>query len=225
MNISRKSRIVAVFLGLAAYSQASAAAGLSDVFNARMLGKQLRYFESVAGITQEIREQEHYFEVAGCEVVATVAHGQIVGLSQTVSPKCPANLTSFLGESFAPDPRKPLTFGRFVEAASPGLEFHADCLSGCGNSYDPSVQAYWEGPHALNFIQVQLDVVLVDEPALTAASQWREGMTRQKGEDYVMDTRFNCDRSFDDMAMTTFRDVPVTRVSIGHSLLDSSQCN
>lgn len=225
MKIRNKSHIVAILLGLAVSSQATAGAKLNDVFNASMLGKQLRYFESVAGITQEIRGTEHYFKVAGCEVVAEVAQNAVVGLSLTVSPKCPANLTSFLGESFAPDPRKPLTFGRFAEAAGPSMEFHADCLSGCGNAYDPGVQAYWEGPHALNFIQVRLEVLLVNEPALTASSQWRDGMVRQKGEDYVMDTRFNCERSFDDMALAAFKDVPVTRVTIGQGLLDTAQCN
>ncbi len=225
MKISNKLRIAAVLLGLAASSQAAAAVKLNDVFNASMLGKQLRYFESVAGITQEIRGTEHYFMVAGCEVVADVAQDTVVGLSLAVSPKCPANLTSFLGESFAPDSRKPLTFGRFAEAASPTMEFHADCLTSCGNAYDPGVQAYWEGPRALNFIQVRLEVLLVEEPALTASSQWSDGMTRQRGEDYVLDTRFNCERSFDDMALTAFKDVPVTRVTIGQGLLSGVQCN
>lgn len=61
------------------------------------------------------------------------------------------------------------------------MAFYADCLDLCGNAYDPSVYALWEGPHAVSFTQVMLEVVLAGDQAVNAAYNWREAISKAKG--------------------------------------------
>lgn len=88
----------------------------------------------------------------------------------------------------------------------------------CGNAADPSVYAHWEGPHAVDFREVLLEVVLVSDAAIDAADQWQSQMRKAEGDDYVMETRFNCDQKYAAIAQKAFEQVPVTAVTIGSEL-------
>ncbi|MGW8463382.1 hypothetical protein [Pseudomonas sp. CLCA07] len=196
---------------------AQAKASVADVFNGKMLGTNLRHFESVAGVARESSGDHHSYEIQGCQITATAGGGTISELRMELSPTCQADLKSFIGESFAPAANKPLTFGNFQQAAGE-LSFYADCLTMCGNAADPSVFALWDGPRAADFRQVLLEVVLVSDQALKASNQWQASMTKVKGEDFVTDTRFNCERDFDAQAQQSFQAVQVTAITIGSEL-------
>ena len=192
-------------------------ATVAEVFNGDMLGTNLRYFESIAGIARTSSANQHTYRVAGCEITATVSGDAVSALRLELSPKCRADIVSFLGESFSPPASQPFTFGSF-QAAAGDLNFYADCLTMCGNAYDPSVYAHWEGPHAVGFREVLLEAKLVGDQAIDAASRWAEGMSKAKGEDWVIDTKFNCERSFDAQAQQLFNAVEVTAITIGSGL-------
>ncbi|MGF6705306.1 hypothetical protein [Pseudomonas frederiksbergensis] len=196
---------------------AQAKASIAEVFNGEMLGTNLRYFESVAGIARKSSGDQHTYRVEGCQITATAGGGTINALRMELSPDCRADLKSFIGDSFAPAANKPLTFGNFQEAAG-DLNFYADCLTMCGNAAEPSVYALWDGPRAVGFRQVLLEVALVSDQALQASNQWQASMTKAKGEDFVMDTRFNCERTFDAPAQKSFQAVQVTAITIGSEL-------
>ncbi|MGC5700732.1 hypothetical protein J4P02_11100 [Pseudomonas sp. NFXW11] len=193
------------------------AATVAEVFTGDMLGTNQRYFESVAGIPRESNGDVHSFKVQGCDISATVQGGKVSTLRMELTPKCQADLTQFVG-TFAPAPGKPLTVGAFAAASGGDLSFSADCLSMCGNAADPSVYAHWEGPHAVGFREVQLEVMLVSDAAINAASQWESQMSKAEGEDYVIETRFNCDTKHSAVAQKAFANVPVTAVTIGTEL-------
>lgn len=193
------------------------AATVKDVFNGEMLGTNQRYFESIAGIPRQSYGNSHIFRVQGCDITATINNGAISALNMELGGKCQVNLSTFIGD-YAPPAGQALTPGNFEKSSGGGLSYLADCLYLCGNAADPSVYAYWEGPRAAGFMEVMLEVVLVDDEALNAASIWQDHMTKAAGEDFVMDTRFNCDRRFDTVAHQAFKDVRVTAVTIGHGL-------
>ena len=202
---------------VALLAQAQAQATVAQVFNGEMLGSSLGYFESVAGVAQASDGDTHSYRVQGCEVTATAAGGKVSALRLALSPTCKADLSSFIG-TFAPPGNEPLTFGALNRSTGGPMAFYADCLDLCGNAYDPSVYALWEGPHAVNFTQVMLEVVLAGDQAVNAAYSWRDAISKAKGDDFVVDTRFNCERTFDPAAMHHFQGVEVTAVTIGSGL-------
>jgi len=190
---------------------------LEQLFQAEMLNTNLRYFESIAGVARESWGDTHTYSVDGCILEATAPDGRISSLSVDLNDRCTVSLHSFLGESFSPDETQAMTFGNFAEHTG-DLQFHADCLTGCGNAYDPSVYAFWEGPRAVNFIQLQLEVKLVGDAAIDAANQWQQAIEGARGDEYVMLNRFNCEDHFDPQAAAAFRDVAITRMTIGTQL-------
>lgn len=196
---------------------AQAQATVAQVFNGEMLGANLRYFESIAGIARTSSGDVHSYRVQGCEITANAAGGTVNELRLQLSPSCKADLSTFVGD-FAPPAGKPLTFGALNESTASQLEFYADCLYLCGNAYDPSVYALWQGPRAINFTEVLLEAVLIDDDAIGAANRWSEIMVNAKGQDFVTDTRFNCERDFDVAANREFKTVKVTAVTIGTEL-------
>ncbi|MNG10507.1 hypothetical protein D3C84_939800 [compost metagenome] len=88
----------------------------------------------------------------------------------------------------------------------------------CGNAYDPSVYALWEGPRAIGFTQVLVEAMLTDDAAIDAAGKWSTEMKKHKGEDFVIDNKYNCERSFDPIALQSFKPVAITAVTIGTQL-------
>jgi hypothetical protein len=115
----------------------------------------------------------------------------------------------------APAAGKPLTFGAFDESLGGDFVFSADCLTLCGNAYEPSVYALWDGPHAVSYIQVLLEVTLSSDEAIAASDVGAGQIVKAKGEDFVTDTTFNCDPQFSAGAKKAFASVPVTAVTIG----------
>lgn len=208
---------LATMLALSGTAQAQPKASVAEVFNGDMLDTNLRYFESIAGVARQSFDNQHSYRVEGCEITATVSGTAVSALRLELSPKCKADIASFIGESFAPPARQPLTFGNF-QAATGGLSFHADCLTMCGNAYDPSVYAHWEGPRAVDFREVLLEVKLVGDDAMDAANRWTQDMEQSMGEDWIIDTQFNCERSFDTQAQQHFKTVEVTAITIGSQL-------
>ncbi|HRO18838.1 MULTISPECIES: hypothetical protein [Alcaligenes] len=193
------------------------AATVKDVFNGDLLGTNQRYFESVAGIPRESLGDEHNFRIQGCNITATIGGGKVSALRMELTDKCEADLSTFIG-TYAPPVNRILTADIFIGSYGGPLNYSADCLSMCGNSYDPSVYASWQGPRAAGFMEVILEVELADDNAINASNIWEEHMTAAMGEDYVINTRFNCDRRFDPVANQAFKDIKITAITVGHGL-------
>lgn len=215
--MQQPARILIATSLLALCAPLAQAASVAEVFNGDMLDTNQRYFESIAGIPRQSSGDQHLFRISGCNITATIQNDSVTALRLELTPGCQADLTSFLGESFAPPAGQPLTVGSFQQAAG-DLSFYSDCLSLCGNAAEPSAYAHWEGPHAVNFREVMLEVVLAGDAALEASNRWQQQMIAAKGEDWVMETRFNCERDFDGQAQQSFANVEVNAISIGSGL-------
>ncbi|NLY35276.1 MAG: hypothetical protein GX040_11255 [Alcaligenaceae bacterium] len=196
------------------FANAVQAKTVKEVFNGDMLGTTQRYFESIAGIPRKSSGNEHSFRVQGCNITATIDNNDVSALRIELNDKCQADLSTFI-DSYAPPANTPLTVGAFE---FDNFTFMADCLGMCGNAYDPSVYALWEGPHAINFMEVLLEFKLVSDAAIDAATAWKNHMEQAAGENYVMDARFNCDDRFNTQGYNAFKKVTPTAITIGHGL-------
>lgn len=209
-----------VFPILLSSTAAVQAATVAEVFNGDMLGTNQRYFESVAGIPRESSGSQHVFKVQGCNITATIEDGSVTALRLETSKKCQADLATFIS-SFAPPSGKLITFGAFEKSSGGNFTYSADCLVMCGNAYDPSVYALWEGPRAINNLQVLLEVTLSTDQAIDAANKWESQIRKAKDEDFVVSTSFNCDPQFAASARDAFANVPVSAITIGTGLTAS----
>lgn len=201
-------------------NSAYAASKLEQVMDPEMLSADLAYFERITGPARNTQGDQKTYKVDSCEVTATVGGGVVSTLRMTLSDKCSFNLNKFLHNANPALPKKNLTFGQFDKSMSGDGVYLSDCLSMCGNAYDPSVYQYWEGSHADGFINVLLEVVLVDDKAINAADQWKDAMVAAKGDDWVMEGKFNCEpNAFNETAHAAFERIRVSAVTIGSELV------
>lgn len=207
-------KLKALTLGiLIAGAGAAQAATVKEVFNGAMLGTDQRYFESIAGVPRESSGNDHVFVVQNCQITATIGNGKVSALRMELAKGCEADLRSFIGED-APRAGQTITPGVFGR----GQRYTADCLTQCGNAADPSAFALWTAPRSSGGMEVLMEMVLAGDKALDAADQWEAQMKKAVGEDYVLNTKFNCETRFDDAAAAAFKDVPVNSITIGYGL-------
>lgn len=204
---------------------------ISKVFNPEMLGANLPYFEKVAGparntFSYKENEQTNTYNIDGCDITVNASNGVVQSLGiEHLTPECTFDLNPFLpnvGNGKLPMPHK-MTFGQF-DAFTDSGQYTADCLISCGNAADPVVYENWEGSRADGNIELQLGVVLVADSAINASNSWESAMVKTEGEDWVIDTKFNCTHKYNNIAKQAFKDVNITSVKIGFGLSDTD-CN
>lgn len=198
---------------LIASAGAAQAATVQEVFNADMLGTNQRYFESIAGIPRESNGNDHVFRVKNCRITATIKSDKVTALHMDLVNGCEPDLRSFIGEA-APKPGQKITPSIFGS----DLRYTAECLWMCGNAYDPSAYALWTAPRSEGGLEVLLGFVLAGSDALDASDKWMTQMKKEAGDDYVMNTKFNCDARFNNVAEAAFKNVAATSVTIGYGL-------
>lgn len=187
-------------------SSVFAAPSLNAVMATQNLGQPLKSLG--LGVSKESGYLIHEYTVSGCPLEVEVkddAPKTIVALSMQVSPKCQtAQLSDILGAKKLP-PLSTLTFGQLDALLGPA-RYMADCLTLCGNAYNPAVAARWGSFTA--------EVVLVDGPAIDASMRWGKAITDTYGEDYVVDQKFNCTKEFDMLAAQEFKNVKITKLTL-----------
>lgn len=198
---------------------------MSRILQPEMIGASLQYLEALTGPPLHLSADgsQRKYKLGACEVDATVEGGEnksVSALRVALAPGCDADVGAFLATAPTSKslPLSQMSFGKFKELAG-GTLFYADCLSGCGNAYEPAVYAHWEGPRAADFLEMMVEVKLVDDAAIDAASQWRSAMESGEGEDWVMEASFNCDPSkYNEIASKAFAAVRPEAFSIGRGL-------
>lgn len=219
------SALSVLLLTFLVFANATAAERLAKIFHPEMIGANLAYFENVSGPARNTFTGKHsvtysYYKVDGCEITAQIMKGsvQVIELDK-LSPKCTFDLNIFLpnaGKGSLPALHS-MKFGEFDALTRQGY-YSADCLTLCGNAYDPSVYEYFQASHADQGIEVRLGVVLVGDDAIKAASAWAEEMSKGEGDTWVVDRKFACTRKYNAVAQRLFRKVKVTSVAVGYGL-------
>ena len=197
----------------------------NQVARPEILGATLQYLESLTGPPLNISHdgRDRTYKLEQCELTASIAGGQhklVSALRFLVTSGCDVDIAAFLASSEAKKtPFSQLTFGKLAALTGSPVYFLADCLSGCGNAYDPVVYQHWTGPRISNGLEVMAEVALVTDGVITAANKWRDSMQEREGEDWVMDTQFNCHpEKYADVARSAFSEVRPSAITIGHGL-------
>lgn len=202
---------------------------VDQLMNSETIGMNLAYVEKLAGPAMRSELHRHLFKVDGCELTLRTddADKVVQAVEVAITPSCKVSLEPVLG-SFAGTPPKQLhelTMGQFEQML--GGSYYADCLTMCGNAADPEVQLIAEGPRALQFMEFALSVQLVGDASLAAADKWRDGMSKAESEDYVLDTRFNCEpQRFRELVSPAFAAIQPSRFVFGNSLgFQNGECD
>ena len=174
---------------------------VQKLFKPETLGMNIEYVEKMIGVPMYIHENgaSRDYVVDDCKINLNVHEmsgaKSVSSIKVIKSPGCDVDIHDFVQlEKETPASKlSQLTFGSFVELVESPVSYYADCLRNCGNSYDPSVYLHWEGPRALNSIEIMLEAAQTSDAVIDAAHTWGEYMVKHIGEQWVDDGKFNCD--------------------------------
>jgi hypothetical protein len=207
---------------------AAAQSKLDEIFEFDMLGAQVAYLEHMIGPAKHIFTlpkagmQIRTYPVDGCKVEATTQGTEVLRYSLVLTPTCNFDLGKLVqGHATTKD----LTVGRFADRYDASyLHVRSDCIYSCGNAADPRVDFIYEGSHADGWVSVVLTVIIADVPALQAVEPWENLMRSKEGDNYVLETKFNCDHKYDSIAVRAFENVVVNKITVGFFRGDLTEC-
>ncbi len=186
-----------------------------------MIGARAQFLESITGPAMHAYPyggaETRDYRVDGCRVTAKVKGGDITALGLDLTPRCNLDLGAFLGNGYGSTAG--LTVGKFANGSfgSSLVQAHSSCIYLCGNAADPVVSFTWDGPHAVNFVTVILNVVLASPVSLAAEQRWQQAMERVEGHAFIENVLFNCTRKYDAVAVREFSAAPVNSIMLGGS--------
>ncbi len=186
---------------------------LQQLFRRDILGAQLPYLEASTGPARNVVGSDRTYLVEGCEINVHADGKTIssIGLAR-ISPKCNVSLKDF---GFDGPMTDHITFG-MLERIGFATQYSADCLDSCGNAFDPFAYALVQTPHVNGFVEFRAGANTEIEPMLTATMKWADLMRGAKGEDYVTQTRFNCDQAFNPAASRLFANMKINSIEVGN---------
>ena len=186
-------------------------AKLDRIFTYDMLGADRAYLKQFTGIPWQTNGDQRTYKVEGCEVGATIPQNSVRALSLKTSDKCTFNLANFHRNwDFVANN---MTFGAFDD-----FSFSSDCLSHCGNAYEPSTYAIREGSHAENFLEIKVSTDEQSREADRAIYEWSSRMETTYGADYILNRRFNCDGQLTEIAQEVLLNERIKVIEIGGDL-------
>lgn len=211
--------IIGLLVGTSATVANAAASKLEQIFTADMIDADVSYLEQFSGPARNSDEfmKTKTYKVSGCIITAHLDSNEktIQALTLNVSDKCTIDANIFLKNTNKPIPSaNKITFGTFDESMGGG-KFFSDCLKFCGNAYAPSVYEFVQGSHADDYIDIMIGVEQSTDVALDSSSKWTDVMKKQEGEEWLIDTKFNCTEKYDDIARAAFKNVKIDSISIG----------
>lgn len=178
----------------------------------QMMGVQIAYLESKLGPARTVQDRERTYEIGGCTVRISAESGEVVGYAVPMTQACSTQALATLKTYDLPQ-KITLTMGEFA-AARGNADFKADCLTMCGNAADPWVYLESAGPRVSPGIRAS--AVMVSDATIDASFRIRDAIKAARGEDYVIDTGFNCSSEFDQMAVRELEKVRIDEVEVGY---------
>jgi hypothetical protein len=199
---------------------------VSNIVIPQSLGAEIKWLESLVGpaFKVDIEGVHNIYKVGDCDLGVQIEGGKIAGFDMAVSGACAFDLAKFMTNA-PPPPVMELTFGSFDAATGGNLvTYQADCLTSCGNAADPVIYATWEGGRADNLINVVLGAKQVEDAAFEAGFAWEKTIEAAEGQDYVIDTRFNCDGKYNDVARPLMAKVKPDWIAVGQVSAPGISC-
>lgn len=204
--------IGATALSLGSTSMASAQGRQQGTLQS-MLGARVQFLEQQIGTARQVDRDQRHYQVGGCDFTVSVAGDEIVGYVVPMTRACARHAYAAL-EAYGLPRNLNLSMGEFARVRA-NVEFKADCLTLCGNASNPWV--YLESDGLRGQPAVRAGAVRVDRAAIDAGLRIRDAIMATHGEDYVVDTRFNCSREFDALAVRELDRVKITEIAVGQT--------
>lgn len=187
---------------------------ISDVFSYDMIGNDISYLENLIGPARKTDEtfKTKTYIVDSCELQVGYDGLNITTLSVETGGKCNFILKDVI--SFQENvPTNKLVFG-----LSGPVTYYSDCLTSCGNAYDPAIHELYTGSRAENWREILISSINA------SSGQWRDKMMSEQGEEWVMENRFNCDpQKYNDIAVKSMKGQRAERIMIGYGLEEKAQ--
>lgn len=197
--------------------------GISRIVAIESIGATKEFLERTLGQSTYETPQEARYTASGCDVSVSFGEDKAVSqISIALKPGCRFDASKLANLDAPLVIDGPLTFAQF-EKLFGQAHYTSPCLTLCGNAYDPYVDAVVGGVRANGMIDVSAHAIFVEDPVLEAVGQWRDKLQTTKGEDYVMNTKFNCERDQDAIPSAAFANVQVEAFQFGREI-GSSDC-
>lgn len=187
-------------------------AGPSGVSMVELDGVQVEWLEARVGPARTVNGDWRDYTVDGCNVRVRAEDGRIEGYAIPLTQACSAQALPVLAAYDVPQTLN-LTFGQFAEARGYS-RLQSDCLHMCGNAAEPWIYLASPGPRVSPGIRV--GTPRVDDPSIDAGMRIATAIRTAKGDDFLMDARYNCTDEFSEMARRELAAVPVTEIEVGY---------
>lgn len=188
-------------------------ARITSFFIPDTLGVTVAYLEQSVGVAKRVRGNIREYAVDDCVLSVSTQDGNIASMAMDITPNCPINWTALTGQGATKNTQ--VHFNDIEQWVGQGT-YQADCLERCGNAFDPSVYLFIPGYGANGNMGVQVSAVQATDPVIDATSAWADIIKKEKGDDYLYETKFNCDAGvFDEHARRLLANVAISRIMIG----------
>lgn len=197
--------------------------GVTPIVSLDTIGVTKEFIERTLGKSTYETPDEANYKVGGCDVRVEFDQDKAVRLVNIdLKPGCAFDAAGLTGSNSPLPVKGPMTFAAF-EKAFGQVRYLAPCLHLCGNAYDPYVDAVILGSHANGVVDISAHADFVDDTIIHASNAWKEKLVSLLGEDYVDNTRYNCEREHDDIARAAFAEVPIGSLQFGRDI-GSTDC-
>lgn len=194
---------------------------LSSLLRLESIGSTKEFLERSAGQSIAETEDKSKYMVDGCPVAFTLNGKTVTSIDVTLAKGCHFDMAGILGQPSPVPVDDSFTFAQFEKMAGEA-QYHSPCIDMCGNAFDPYVDAIVPGFHANGFNDVVARAVFVEDDAVDASLHWSEQLKAVAGEDFVVDAKFNCDASHDDIPRRLFAKVKVQEIIFGTPASDQN---
>ncbi|WP_036142022.1 hypothetical protein [Lysobacter sp. HA18] len=168
---------------------------------------------SLGQSTYETPDSAEY-TVDGCDVTLTIKNRAVESISVRLKPACHFDARDLLATSDPVQIAGGMTFAQ-LDKLFAELHYVSPCLTLCGNAYDPYVDAVIVGYPANGYIDVSGHATFLGD-VLDAATVWEDELAKVEDETYIENTKFNCDKTHNDIPRAAFAKVAVESLQFGH---------
>lgn len=201
---------------------AESADSITRIVNLQSIDATKEFLERTLGQSKYETPDTAQYVVAGCNINLVFAENKAVSsVSIDLTKGCRFDASGLTQSEKPVMVDGPMTFAQFEDTFGQA-RYTSPCLTMCGNAFDPYVAAVVPGYSANRGIDVAGVSVFVADAVSDASNVWQTKLTEKAGEDYVIDTKFNCEDTHNDIPRAAFAKAPVETLQFGRDLNEAS---
>jgi len=197
-------------------AEAPAKRKIDSIVQLESIGATKEFLERTLGLSTYETPDEATYKLDGCQVQLRVRDRAVEQVTIQLEPGCTFDAGGLTGQE-STLVSGPITFSEFEELFG-AAHYTAPCLRLCGNAYDPFVDAVVYGSRVNGVIDVSATAIFVEPAVIDASDVWENELVKLESEEWVGNTRFNCERQHNGVAQKAFSKVKVEHISFGRDL-------